>query len=95
MTTLYILPLVFVAYINLNTYLKIDIKHRKNYITFIVDIILCLLSILVIIINEINFSIFPSLITITLMIITVWQKYLMVVDLKQDKHMKQNSKKKR
>ena len=56
---------------------------------------MCLLSVFVIIIKEINFSIFPPLIVMTLMGITIWQRKSMITDLKQGKYLKQNSKKKR
>lgn len=92
---MYILPLLTIAYYNFDTWIRIDSKHRKYYITFIVNIIMCLLSVLVIIIKEINFSIFPPLIVMTLMGITIWQRKSMITDLKQGKYLKQNSKKKR
>lgn len=92
---MYILPLLTIAYYNFDTWIRIDPKHRKFYITFIVNIIMCLLSVLVIIIKEINFSIFPLLIVMTLMGITIWQRKSMITDLKQGKYLKQNTKKKR
>ena len=92
---MYILPLLTIAYFNFDTWIRIDAKHRKYYITFIVNIIMCLLSVLVIIIKEINFSIFPPLIVMTLIGITIWQRNSMITDLKQGKYLKQNSKKKR
>ena len=95
MTILYILPLATVAYFNLDTFLRIDVKHRQYYITFVVNIIMCLLSILVIIIREIEFSIFPPLILMMLMGITIWQRNSMITDLKQGKYQKQNTKRKR
>lgn len=92
---MYILPLLTIAYYNFDNWIRIDSKHRKYYITFIVNIIMCLLSVLVIIIKEINFSIFPPLIVMTLMGITIWQRKSMITDLKQGKYLKQSSKKKR
>lgn len=95
MTILYILPLATVAYFNLDTYVRIDAKHREYYITFIVNIIMCLISILAIIIKEINFSIFPPLIVMTLMGITIWQRNSMITDLRNGKYLKQKESKKK
>ena len=92
---MYILPLLTIAYFNFDTWIRIDSKHRKYYLTFIVNIIMCLLSILAILIKEINFSIFPPLIVMTLMGITIWQRNSMITDLKQGKYLKQHNKKKR
>lgn len=95
MIALYILPLVSIAYINLDTYLSIDSKHRKHYLTFIVNIIMCLISILAILIKEINYNLFPPIIALTLMGITIWQRKSMIADLRKGKYLKENNKKKR
>lgn len=95
MIGLYLIPLVSIAYINLDTFLSIDSKHRKYYLTFIVNIIMCLISTLAIILNDINYNLFPPIIAITLMGITIWQRNSMIADLRKGKYLKENNKKKR
>ena len=92
---MYILPLLTVAYFNFNTWIRIDPKHRKYYITFIINIIMCLIAVAIIIIKQIQFDIFSPLVTATLIGITIYQKQSMITDLKNGKYLKRNSKKKR
>ena len=90
---MYALPLLTVAYYNFNIWIRIDPKHRKYYITFIINIVMCLIAVAIIIIKQIQFDIFSPLVTATLIGITIYQKQSMITDLKNGKYLKQKKKK--
>lgn len=85
---MYTLPLLTIAYYNFNTWIRIDSKHRKYYITFILNTIMCLLAVAVILIKHIKFDTFSPLITATLIGITVHQKQNLLTDLRNEKYLK-------
>ena len=90
---MYILPLLTIAYFNFNTWIRIDPKHRKYYITFIINIIMCLIAVAIIIIKQIQFDILSPLVTAVLIGISIYQKQSMITDLKNGKYLKQKKKK--
>ena len=73
--------LLLVAYFNYNTWIRIDKKHRQYYMTFIINIILCLITIAVIIYKELYLNIFAFLIAEILLLTTFLQRKSMIMDL--------------
>lgn len=75
--------LLLVAYFNYNTWIRIDKKHRQYYMTFIINIILCLITIAVIIYKELYLNIFAFLIAEILLLTTFLQRKSMIMDLEK------------
>lgn len=92
---MYVLPLLTVAYYNFNTWIRIDSKHRKYYITFLINIAMCLIAVAIIIIKQIQFDILSPLVTAVLIGISIYQKQSMITDLKNGKYLKKNNSKKK
>lgn len=73
--------LLFVAYFNYQTWINIDKNHRKYYMNFIINIIFCLLTVVMIIYKELHLSIFAFLIAEVLLFTTILQRKSMITDL--------------
>ena len=87
---MYKLFLIGLAYYNCDTWFKIDKKHRKYYITFIISAICCVAATLISFLKHLESNTYLIVVSYLLMGITMYQKRNMLIDLKNGKYLKEN-----